>query len=151
VVRAPIAPQADQVGRVLRRDGVEELRCRRQAELAQFPEEFARQAQALVDLEAAVHARVVDQALPAHRGARLLEIHAHQDQQVIGMTHGFLPQLACVIHRGVVIVDRAGADDDGQAVVGTVKHAMQGLAGFPSGRRSRIGGGKLAQDMAGRR
>src|SRR6266545_978811 len=39
----------------------------------------SRNSQPLVDAEAAVQVRIVDQAFPPDRGARLLEIHAHQD------------------------------------------------------------------------
>jgi hypothetical protein len=110
-----------------------------------------RQAQALVDAEAAVHARIVDQALPAHGGARLLEIDPHQDQQVVGETRGLLLQAACILHRRFVIVDRAGTDHHHQPSVGTVQDPMQGLARLVGSLRRRIGGRKFAQDVAGGR
>ena len=44
----------------------------------------AREPQALVDAEAAVEIGVVDQPLPADRGARLLEIDAHHDFEPVG-------------------------------------------------------------------
>ena len=77
--RAPGHEVAD----VLRRDHVEELAAGRHAGLVDAHQQIARDAQALVDAEAAVEVRVVDQALPAHRGARLLEIDAHQDLELV--------------------------------------------------------------------
>ncbi len=41
-----------------------------------------------VDVAGAVEVRIVDQALPADRRARLLEVHAHHDQQVGGQALG---------------------------------------------------------------
>ena len=117
--------------------------ARRQAELVQFPQQFPRQAQAVVDAEAAVHARIVDQSLPAHGGARLLEIHPHHDQQVVGETLRLFLQLACVFHGGVEVVDRARTDHHHQAVIGAVQDAMQGLARLIGGLRRRIGGREI--------
>src|SRR5690606_9894395 len=71
--RADRAP-ADEVGDVLRADDVEEFGAGRQAEFVDVQQQFARDAQAVVDAEAAVEVRIVDQALPADRGARLFEI-----------------------------------------------------------------------------
>src|SRR5690606_13978246 len=68
-----------QVGNILRGDHVEEFAARRQAELVDFDQQLTRRAQALVDIEAAIQSGIVDQPLPAHRGARLLEVHAHDD------------------------------------------------------------------------
>ena len=39
--------------------------------------------QTAIDLEGVIEIGVVDQPLPAHRGARLFEIHAHDNQQVL--------------------------------------------------------------------
>jgi hypothetical protein len=39
-------------------------------------------------IEGAVHAGIVDQAFPGCHGTRLLEVHAHHDQQVIGLCRG---------------------------------------------------------------
>ncbi len=148
--RADRAP-GDQVGGVLRRDGVEELRRARQAHLGQFPQQAARDAQAFVDPEAAVEARIVDQALPADGGARLLEIDAHQDQQVVRMAVALGLEAARVLQRRIEVVDRARADHDQQAVVGAVQDAVDRRARLVGGRRSRLGGRIFAQDMARRR
>ena len=85
VVRAPIAPQLIRSPMYCGRDHVEELAARRQAEPVDVEQQLARDAQALVDAEALVEVRVVDQALPADRRARLLEVHAHHDLQRVGV------------------------------------------------------------------
>src|SRR6185312_2606883 len=69
--RADRAP-GDEVRDVLRREEVEEFGAAGNAQLVDLEEQPARLPQALVDGEAAVEARVVDEALPAHGGARLL-------------------------------------------------------------------------------
>ena len=79
VVRAPMAAQGDEVGDVLRYDGVEKFGRGGQAELADVEQESARALQAGGDVVGAVEMRVGDEALPAHRGAGLLEVDAHDE------------------------------------------------------------------------
>src|SRR5207244_11034310 len=67
------------VRRVLRRDGIEELAADGHAHAREVEEKVPSLAQPLVDREAAVEPRVVDEALPADGRARLLEVHAHDD------------------------------------------------------------------------
>jgi hypothetical protein len=114
--RADGAP-GDQVADVLRADGVQELAGGRHAQAVDLQQQLAGDAQALVDAEALVQVGVVDQALPAHRGARLLEVHAHHDLQRVLVLLAQVLQAAGVVHRGGRVVDRAGPDDDQQAVV----------------------------------
>ena len=80
--RADRAP-GDEVGQELRADGVEELGARGQAERGHVGQEAPGAAQPLVDGEAAVEAGIVDEPLPAHGGARLLEVDAHHDEEVL--------------------------------------------------------------------
>jgi hypothetical protein len=65
-----------QIGDILRRRQVEELGARRQAEVVQRRKQVAGETQALVDIEAVIEVRIVDQALPSDGGARLLYIDA---------------------------------------------------------------------------
>jgi hypothetical protein len=90
VVRAPMAPQAIRSPMYCGRDHVQELAARRHAQAVDVDQQLARDAQAFVDAVALVQVGVVDQALPAHRGARLLEVHAHHDLQRVGVlvAHG---------------------------------------------------------------
>src|SRR5690606_21183109 len=84
--------------------------------------------QALVDLEAVVEVGIVDEALPAHRGARLLEVHPHHDLELAGEAPALRLQALRVLARGRRVVDRAGADDHDQPVVHAVDDAMDRLA-----------------------
>jgi hypothetical protein len=90
--RAP----GDQVGDELRGDGVEELGAGGQAHVGEVEQQPAGDAQALVDVEGAVEVRVVDEALPADGGARLLEVDAHDDQEVVAMAVVLFLELAPV-------------------------------------------------------
>ncbi len=81
--RADRAPR-DEIREVLRRDHVEILGAGRQIELVDLEKNAPREAQAVVDPVAVVEVRVVDQPLPAHRRARLLEIDAHHDDEIRG-------------------------------------------------------------------
>ena len=85
-------------------------------------------AQAVVDVEAAVEIGVVDQALPADGGARLLEIDAHDDLEPVAEALAERDEAAGVVEGGGGIVDGAGADDDGEAVIGAVEDVVQGVA-----------------------
>src|SRR3989442_6871178 len=61
--------------------------------------------------------RIVDETLPAHRGARLLEIDAHHDEEmagVLGVEDGEAPP---VVECGGRFVERAGSDDHDEPVV----------------------------------
>lgn len=87
-----------------------------------FPAAGGARGAGLVDAETAVQARIVDVALPAHGGARLLEVHAHDDEQVVGQRVGRLLELARVLHGLFVVVDGAGADHHHQPVVAAVQH-----------------------------
>ena len=55
------------------------------AQGGELEEEFARDAQAAVDVEGVVEVGIVDEALPAHGGAGLLEVDPHDDQEVVGI------------------------------------------------------------------
>ena len=124
--RADGAP-GDQVGRVLRRNRVEKLGRARQAQLVDFEQQAARQAQSFVDAKAVVETRVVDQPFPANRRARLLEVDAHDDQEILLEARHLCLQLARVFHRLLDVVDRTRPDDDQQAIIRTVQDAVDRL------------------------
>jgi hypothetical protein len=65
--------------------------------------------------------RVVDEALPAGRRARLLEVDAHRDAEVVLVATGGFAQQVGILERRVRVVHAARADDDEQAVVGPVE------------------------------
>ena len=104
--RADRAP-GDRVGDVLRRDRVEELAADRQPELDHLEQQLAGDPQAGVDVAGAVQVRVVDQALPAGRRPRLLEVDAHHDQQSSLQLARPRAQPAGVVERRLRVVDAA--------------------------------------------
>ena len=71
----------DELGEVLRHDGVERFGSRGKTQLGDVQQQLAREQDALLDVKRIVQVRIVDQPLPAHRGSRLLEVHAHDQQQ----------------------------------------------------------------------
>ena len=124
----PDGAPRDQVRDVLRGEQVEELGPARQPHAVDVEQQLPREAQALVDREAAVEPRVVDEALPADGRARLLEVHAHHDGEIGAQparrrreqsprTRAPRPQ-SWIEH---------GPDDGDQPVVGAVQHAMHRL------------------------
>jgi hypothetical protein len=135
---------------VLRGDRVQPFAAHRQAEVDDVDEQPPGGAQAAVHVVAAVHARVVDQALPAGHRARLLEVDPHHDQQVALMLVAEGGQAAGVVPCGGRVVHRAGPGDDQQAVVGAVEEG----ADFGAGALDRLSG-RLAQrqliEQGGRR
>jgi hypothetical protein len=106
-------------------------RSRRAAPAPPVEEQAARPAQSLVDREAAVEPRVVDQSLPAHRRPRLLEVHPHHDAQVARQVVGQGLETPPVLEPGHRIVDGAGTHDDHEPVVGAAERGRDLLA--PSG------------------
>src|ERR1700722_5738038 len=72
-------PPGPGVGDVVGGEGVEPLAADRQSRRHDVEQQPARGPQAAVDVVCAVHARVVDQALPPGHRARLLEVHPHHD------------------------------------------------------------------------
>ena len=125
--RADGAP-GNQVTEVLRRDRVERLGAAGQAEVVDVDEQAARQAQTFFDVKRVVHARVVDQALPAHRGTGLLEVHPHHDEELIGQLVGQSLEALRVVHGSGDVVDRARPDHNKQTGIATAQHVSQGAA-----------------------
>ena len=81
VVRAPIAVQVMSSDRYCGMMGSSASVPAGKPELRHVQQQLAREQNALLDVEGIVQIRIVDQPLPAHRGARLLEVHAHDEQQ----------------------------------------------------------------------
>ena len=125
VVRAPIAPhetRSEMYCGVIGSRNSQPTGTPRPEDLEQ---EAAGHAQAGVDVARAVQVRVVDQALPADRGARLLEVDAHHDQQIVGQALGLAAQQFGVLARRLDVVHAAGTDDHHQAVVLAVQHGVR--------------------------
>ncbi len=73
--RAP----AHQIGEILWGDHIEEFTRSRQSAVVDIQQQFTRNAQPIIDLEAVVHVRVVDKPFPANGGTRFFKIDAHDD------------------------------------------------------------------------
>lgn len=97
-------------------DGVEHFGGDWDSGLGEVYEELAGDAETLVDLEGLVNVGVVDEALPADCGAGLLEVRAHDDDEVIfqAVTDG--DELVGIFEGGGGVVDRAGTDNDEETV-----------------------------------
>ena len=118
----------DEVGKILRRNRIERLGGGRQAELGEIAQQLARHVQTFLNMKRVVHVRIVDEPLPAHGGARLLEIHAHHDKQGIAHLVGQFFQTAGVLVRRFEIVNRTRTDDHEQPVVLVVENTPHRLA-----------------------
>ena len=116
--RAPSHEVAD----VLRAEQIEKLGGHGQTQVEDVQQELARHLQPLVHGKAAVQVRVVDVALPAHRGAGLFKIHTHHDLQVFGVLVRFGLQQLGIGDGLIVVMDRARPDHHDQAVVFALQH-----------------------------
>ena len=135
--RADRTPRV-QVREVLWRDGIEHLARHGHAHAREIEEELARHTQTRVDLERAVQVRVVDQTLPADRGARLFKVRAHNHHEaVLPALLVRLVQSSGIVLRLLDVVDRAGTDDHEQAVVLAVDHTRR-IASGTSDRSLRL-------------
>jgi hypothetical protein len=79
----PAGGPRHEVGNVLRRNQVEKLGRTGQADFIDIQQQLAGQAQTFIDIITLVQMRIVDQPLPAHRGARLFKIHPHDDDEIV--------------------------------------------------------------------
>ncbi|MFW0768964.1 hypothetical protein ACLRGH_02915 [Arthrobacter koreensis] len=142
---------ADQVRDVLRADGLKELGGNGQPQLAGSNQEPPGGVQAGLDVMAAVQVRVIDQALPAHRCARLLEVGPQHNEQVLTVLLRHGGQTPGVVQAGVRIVDGAGSDDDEQAVVNAVEHCADCFASLAHGSRQLRRKRQFSQQLLRRR
>ena len=119
--RAP----ADQVRVELSERGVEELGTGRQSDRRDVGEQLPRETQPLVDVKRRVEVRIVDETLPPDRCARLLEVHAHDQQQSIGNRVRQWPEPLRVLDRSNRIVDRTRANDYGEARIVAIEDRFE--------------------------
>lgn len=109
------------VRKVLRRYGIQHFRSDRESHSSKIKEELAGYSQALVDLEGLVNVRIVDQTLPADSRAWLLEVGAHDNDEVIGELLGEGLKERGIFEGGGRIMDRARSDDYDELVGRTIK------------------------------
>ena len=130
--RAP----AHRVGKILRRDRVEKLTAHRQAQREDVCEQRSGDAQAGVDVIAAVQVGVVEEPFPTERGAWLLEVHPHDHAYAFGEFGGKRREPPRVVQCRARIVHRAGTHDHQQSIVG----ACQDRSAVGAARGDDIGG-----------
>ena len=110
-------PPGDEVGVVLPEGRVQELGRDREPRVRDVGHEVPRGAQALADLVGLVEVGVVDEALPSHHRPRLLEVHAHGDDELARVCFGRGAQERGVFKGGAGVVDRARPGHDEEPVV----------------------------------
>lgn len=71
---------------------------------------------------------IENQSLPANRGARLFEVHAHRDENPVLELRRERGELSTVLPTGFEVVDRAGPDDYEQAAICSEQDPMNRLA-----------------------
>ena len=147
--RANGAP-GDQVAQVLRRDRVQRLGAAGQPKFVDGNEQAPGNGQAFFNVERVVHARVVDQPFPAHRGAGLLKVHPHHQEQLVGHLGAQGVQAMRVVHGGVNVVNGARPHHHQQARVAAVQNMGQGLACTANGLRDGRAGGNVFMQLGGR-
>src|SRR5947209_8126050 len=81
----------DEIGSVLRNDWIQKLSGCRQTQRGQIEQQPARFFEAGFDIIAAVEVGIVNEPFPADGGARLFEVNAHDDFQLITK---FVPEVA---------------------------------------------------------
>lgn len=140
---------ADQVLQVLRRNRVQRLGGGRQAHLGQVQQQAAPDVQAILDFEGVVQVRIVDQALPAHGGTRLLEVHAHHQEQGVGDLFRQRLEPLGVLVRRLEVVNGAGANHQEQTVVLAVEDVAYHLAAVADGLQGGVTERHLAFELLG--
>ena len=145
----PDGAPAHEIGDELGGDRVEEFAARGQPDVDEVEQEPAAAAQPDVDGEASVQVRIVDQPLPAHRGARLLEVHPHDDAQIRRELVGRVPEAQGVVVGGGRIVDGARADDHEQPVAPAAQDVGHFLARARDHERSLLGERQLLDEDRG--
>ena len=142
-------PPGDQVGHILRRDDVQVFGAGRHTHAVQVQQQFAREPQALINVKGVVQVGVVDQPLPADRGARFFKIHAHDQQQIVAVLFAQRQQFARVFQRGLGIVNGARPDHHQHAIVVEFQNFVD-FAPCACGSLHRIRAHRQLRDQLGR-
>jgi hypothetical protein len=102
----------EHIGKELRRNSIENLGGDGHTLASQVNEELTSKTQTLVDVEATIDIRVVDQTLPANSSTRLLEVRPHDDEELILVLLLCFQEQVTVLECGLGVVDGARTDDD---------------------------------------
>ena len=142
---------ADEVGNVLRGDGVEELGGGGQTEVEDVAEERAGEPEAVGDVVGAVEMGVHHEAFPADGGARFFEVDAHNDHHAVGDFLGEGGESASVVAAGLEVMDRARADDEKEAFVVGEDETLDLATGVGDESGLRFGLRDFGEERGGRR
>ena len=108
---------AEQVFQVGGGQRLQQLRRHRQAQLVDLAHQLACLTQAGGHVIAAIQMRIIGQPLPAHRGARLLDIDTHHQLEAITYLRLDHRQALGVLTRGLEIMDGARPDHHQQTII----------------------------------
>ena len=136
----------DHIGQILGDNRIEEFRGGREAEGGDFQQNPAGQTEPCRQVAGIVHPRIVDQAFPSDRGARLLEIDAHENADRILQFGPERRQTPRVIEGALGIMDRARTDDGEQARVATLQNGLSFGAAAHHGRKGNAAGRQFFLD-----
>ena len=120
----------DEVGNVLRGDGVEEFGGGGDAEGDDFAEEAARLTEAFGDVAGAVEVGVHDEAFPANGGAGFFKINTHHDEEAVADFGSEGGDFTGVFASGFEVVDGTGTDHQEETGVVTKDDSMDRFAAF---------------------
>ena len=137
---------ADHIGQILGDNRIEEFRGGREAEGGDFQQNPAGQTETCRQVAGIVHPRIVDQAFPSDRGARLLEIDAHENADRILQFGPERRQTPRVIEGALRIMDRARTDDGEEARVATLQNGLSFGAAAHHGRKGNAAGRQFFLD-----
>ena len=124
---------AYEAGDILGRDHVEELGSGGDAHLGKVEQEVAGFAQAVVDAEGLIEVGVVDKALPAKGSARLLEVDAHDDAELLREFGDGGFEAGAVFACGLGVVNGAWANDYDETVVFSLENVADLAARLEDG------------------
>ena len=147
--RANGAP-AHQIGDILRGDHIEEFPRRRQAAVVNVQQQFARDAQPVVDAEAVIHMGIVDEPFPADGGARFFKIDPHDDLELALQRLAQGQQAGGILFRRCRIVNRTRPNHHQQTVIVAFEDLMDSFASMCNGVCSIFGSREFFQERNGR-
>ena len=146
----PNGAPAHQIGDILRGDHIEEFPRRRQAAVVNVQQQFARDAQPVVDAEAVIHMGIVDKPFPADGGARFFKIDPHDDLELALQCLAQGQQTGSVLFRRCRIVNRTGPNHYQQTIIVALEDLMDRFASMRNGICSIFGSREFFQERNGR-
>ena len=140
VVRAPMAAHVTRSARYWGTMGSRNSVGGVDTHLGDLQQQLSALLEAAGDVEGVVHLRIVQEALPADGGARLLEVDPHDDEQPVGVLPAQIVQPPGIFECGALIVDRARSRDHEESRVLTIQDRLDRASTFDD--RSLGGGGR---------